>query len=61
MDPFCYLYFMFTVVLLPFLFLASLWSSAWKELTSWMSYVLCFLVFCHFPFMVFQVLECMES
>ena len=31
------------------LFLASLWSPAGKGLTSWLSCMLCFLVFCHFP------------
>ena len=31
------------------LFLAALWSPAKKGLTSWLSGVLCFLMFCHFP------------
>ena len=35
-------------VVLLCLFLAALWSPAGKELTSWLSCVLFFLVFCHF-------------
>ena len=31
------------------LFLAALWSPAGKGLNSWLSSMLCFLVFCHFP------------
>ena len=36
-------------VVLSCLFLAALWSPAGKELTSLLSCVLCFLVFCHLP------------
>ena len=36
-------------VVLSCLFLAALWSPAGKGLTSWLSCVLSFLVFCHFP------------
>ena len=43
MDPFCYLCFEF--VMLSCLFIAALWSSAVKRLTSWLSCMWCFLVF----------------
>ena len=46
---FCYLCFVFDFVILFCLFLAALWSPAGKGLTSWLSYVWCFLAFCHFP------------
>ena len=45
MDHFCYLCFMF--VMLYCLFNVALWSPAGKELTSWLSCVWCFVVFCH--------------
>ena len=48
MDSLCYLFFMF--VFMPYCqFLAAVWSPAGKGLTSWLSGVLCFLCFCHFP------------
>ena len=50
MDPLCYLCFMFGFYMLSCLFLAALLSSARKGLTSWLSCVLCFLVF----FVIFQ-------
>ena len=40
---------MLVCVVLSCLFLAALWSPAGKGLASWPSYVLCVLVFCHFP------------
>ena len=40
---------MLVCVVLSCLFLAALWSPAGKGLTSWLSRVLCFLMFCHFP------------
>ena len=40
---------MLVYVVLLCLFLAALWSPAGKGLTSWLSCMLCFLVFCHFP------------
>ena len=40
---------MLVCVVLSYLFLAAMWSPAGKELTSWLSVALCFLVFCHFP------------
>ena len=40
---------MLVCVVLSCLFLVALWSPAGKELTSWLSCVFCFLVFCHFP------------
>ena len=48
-DPFCYQYFMFIFVMLSWLFLESLWLPAGKSLTSRLSCVWCFLVFCYFP------------
>ena len=39
------LFFAFVFVVKSCLFLAALWSPARKELTSWLSCVLCFLVF----------------
>ena len=47
MDHFCYLY--FVVVMLSCLLNAALWSPAGKGLTSWLSCVRSFVVFCHFP------------
>ena len=46
MDHFCYLCFVF--VMLSFMFTAAGWSPAGKRLTYRLSYMLCFLVFCHF-------------
>ena len=46
-DPFCYLGFVFSM--LSCLFIAALWSPAGKGLTSNLSCMLFFLVFCHFP------------
>ena len=43
MDHFCYLCFVFAK--LSCLFIAALWSSAGKVLTSWLSCVWCLLVF----------------
>ena len=43
---------LFDLVILSCLFVAALWSTAGKGLTSWLSFVWCFLVFCHFPIMV---------
>ena len=42
-DHFCYLCFVF--VLFSCLFIAALWSLTRKGLTSWLSYMLCFIVF----------------
>ena len=47
-NHFCYLCFMFVFVMLSCLFLAALWSPAGKGLTSRLSCVLSFLLFCHF-------------
>ena len=44
---FCDLCFLF--VRLSCLFIAALWSPAGKGLTSWLSCLWCFIVFCHFP------------
>ena len=44
-DLFCYLCFTFVFIILSCLFLAALWSPAEKWLTSWLSWVWCFLVF----------------
>ena len=49
MDLFCYLCVVFFFVILSCLFLAALWSPVGKVLTSWLSCVLDFLLFCHFP------------
>ena len=43
MDHFCYLCFVF--VMLSFLFIAALWSSAGKGLAFWLSHMLCFIVY----------------
>ena len=40
---------MLACVVLSCRFLAALWSPAGKELASWLSCMLCCLVFCHFP------------
>ena len=47
-DAFCYLCFMFLFGMLSCLFLAALLLPAGKGLTSWISCLLCFLVFGHF-------------
>ena len=46
-DLFCYLNFI--SVMMYCLFLAALWSPAWKRLTSWLSLRDIFFCFCHFP------------
>ena len=46
MDHYCYLY--FVVVMLSCLFIASLWPPAGKGLDSWLSCMLCFIVFLSF-------------
>ena len=64
MDHFCYACFMFVFVMLSCLFLALLWSPAARTLTSWLSYLLCFLVFCHFSIWCsgsIMVLDCIDS
>ena len=48
MDRFCLLCTMSVCVVLLCMFLAALWSPG-KELTSWLSCMLFFLVFCLFP------------
>ena len=45
MDRFCLLCFMSLCVVMLCLFFVALWSSAGKGLTSWLSYVLCFVIF----------------
>ena len=55
MDPICYLCVMFVFVMLSFLLLAALWSPAVKGLNSWLTCVLCFLVFLTLSHMVFKV------
>ena len=47
MDHLCYLFLVF--VMLSRLLIASLWSSAWKGLTSWLSFVMFNCVFVTFP------------
>ena len=54
-DHFCYLCFILIFVMLSCLFLAALWSPAGKELTPWLSSVLCFLVFLSPSKLVFRV------
>ena len=44
-DHLCYLCFMFVLFVRSCLFLAALWSHSGKGLISWLSCVLCFLVF----------------
>ena len=61
---FCGSYFVIYVSCLYCLFLAALWSPDGKELTSWLSCVLCLLVFCHFPIWSHGsgvVLDCIDS
>ena len=48
-DLFYYLCFMFVFVMLSCRFLAALCSPVVKGLTSWLSHMSYFLVFCHFP------------
>ena len=45
MDPFCDLCFMFVSIILSCLILSALYSPAREGMTSWLSSVLCFLVF----------------
>ena len=62
MYHFCYLCFVF--VLLSCLFNAALWSPAGKGLTSWLSCVRSFVLFCHFPVWctgLGVVLDCIDS
>ena len=42
MDPFSHVCLVFAFAILSCLFLAVLWSPAWKGLTSWLSCVYCF-------------------
>ena len=44
-----WIFFLHLYFVLVCLFLAALWSPAGKGLTSWLSCMWCFLVFCHFP------------
>ena len=63
-DPFCYVCFSFTFVMLSCLFPAFLWSATGKWLTSWFFYVLCFLVFLSLSHIVPRsgvVLDCTDS
>ena len=46
MELFCYVCFVF--VMLSCLFIAALWSPAGEGLTSGLSCVWCFILFCHF-------------
>ena len=55
MDPFGYLCFLFIFVMLSCLFLTALSSPAGKGLRSWLSLVLCFLVFLSLSHMMFWV------
>ena len=62
MHHFSYLYFLF--VMLSCLFIAALWSPVEKGLTSWLSCMLSFIVFCHFPVWypgAGVVLDCIDS
>ena len=62
MDHFSYLFFVF--VMLFCLFIAAFWSTAVKGLTSWLSCMSCFLVFCHFSIRCPPsgvVLDCTDS
>ena len=47
MDLFCY--FCFVFVMFSYLFILALWSPAGKGLASWLSFMGCVIVFCHFP------------
>ena len=51
MDHLCYLRLVF--VMLSPLFIAALWSSEGKELTSWLLFVVFFCYFVTFPFGIF--------
>ena len=56
-------YFVF-VFAMSCLYHATLWSPAGKGLTSWLSCIRCFLVFCHFPIRypgIGVVLDCFDS
>ena len=44
-----FLLFMFRVCHVSCLFIVALWKPAGKVLTSWLSCMWCFIVFCHFP------------
>ena len=57
-DHFCYLFFMFVFDMLSSLLLAALWSPVGKGLTSWLFYVLCFLVLLSLSHMVSRVRCC---
>ena len=61
-DHLCYLCFVF--VMLSRLFIAALWSPAWKGLTSWLLFVTFNCVFCHFPMWYLrsgEELDCIDS
>ena len=61
MDYLCYLRLVF--VMLSRLFIAALWSPAGKGLTSCLSFVMFYCVFCHFSMWcpgADVVLDCME-
>ena len=47
MDHLCYL--CLVLSMLSRLIIAALWSPARKGLTSWLSFVMFYCVFCHFP------------
>ena len=53
LDHFCYLCFVFDM--LSCLFIAAKWSPAGKGLTSWLSYLWCFLEFLSLSHVVFRV------
>ena len=62
MYNFCYLCFVFAM--LSCLFNAALWSPAGKGLSSWLSCVRSFVVFCHFPVWFLGsgvLLDCIDS
>ena len=44
-----FVFFCFVFVMFSCLFIVALWSPAEKRLTSWLSCMWCFIVFCHFP------------
>ena len=51
-------------VMLSYLFIAAMLSPAGKGLTTWLSFLLCFIVFCHFPMWCPEtgvVLDCIVS
>ena len=62
MDLFCYLCFILVFVVLSRPFLADLWSPARSGLMSWLTCVLCYLVFVYLSHMVSGVvLDCIDS